>query len=297
MRGRVLRFSNKGLIICLLASALLANSITSAANPPCGLNVAAHLSELICPITVNPDSKIGTETAPLVIKAIPEPKSKAEIAEDNEERQERESTDFWTKVSSGLLALFTLVLAVSTSYLWLETRNLRELSTKQIELAKYSADAAVALQRPIFIIESTSISPSNGNATIKLGNHGRTPAIITKNCFVMELVDALPPQPCYPTGNIEKVDISRIVAPHDLFEISRTSVISPEDWDRVLDQKTKLWVYGYLGYIDFLKKKRRMGFCVAFDPNTPLPWSSIPVNKGNWVQVGPAAYTYDEPDT
>lgn len=245
-------------------------------------------------------SQVGTDETPIVVRATPQPKSTTELAKEKQDREQREHNDDLLVKFNGVLALFTIVLALSTIFLWLETRRLRQLADRQaadmkdsLALTKRSVDAAVALELPLFVIESFTIEPNSATYTISLGNHGRTPAIITETSFVTVLTHALPPSPRYPAHSVDQVEVSRVVEKGHEFPISRSSMLSEDDWNRVLKGETILWAYGYLDYVDFLKMKRRTGFCLAFMPRPDKLYPSTSTSKGDWVQQGPSAYTYD----
>lgn len=285
--------------ICLLVTVFLTSIGADAATP----TQKAHDDNAPSPggsCCLVGSGNAGTDSAPSVVKTLSAPRSEAEVAQEKLDREQRERNDRLLVQFNGILALFTIVLAVSTIFLWLETRRLRMLAGQQAEdmkqslaLTKRSVDAAVALELPLFVVESILVEPKNATLSISLGNHGRTPAIITKTCLLTKLDRALPPKPRYPMNDVEEIAVSKIVETGHEFTISRSSRLSDEDWKRVSDQETILWVYGYLDYVDFLKMKRRTGFCLAFMPRPDKFYPSMPSRSGDWVQEGPDAYTYD----
>lgn len=290
--------------LCLLAAVYMASLDVAAAALAQGQNRTGNAASPGNACCLGIPTKFGTDAAPIVVKTISQPKSDAEVAQEKQDREQRNHNDHLLLAFNGVLAVFTIVLAGSTIFLWLETRGLRTLGKQQAEdmkeslaLTKLSVDAAVALELPLFVIESTQIEPQNSTATVSLGNHGRTPAIITKTCLVAELDHALPPKPCYPMHDVEEIPVSSVVEKGHEFKISRSSTLSENDWKRVFDQQTILWVYGYLEYIDFLKTKRRTGFCLAFMPRPDKFYPSMPSRSGDWVQEGPSTYSYDRTES
>lgn len=194
---------------------------------------------------------------------------------------------------NGILAVFTIALA-------LETRRLRKLARQQasdmqasIRLAERAAETAVALELPLFVIENSGNPELRPKITIKLGNHGRTPAVITADCLVIEVTPSLAPKPCYPMESQVRTASSRIVEQGHSYSIERASALGEEDELRLRRGDGILWVYGYLEYVDFLKNKRVTGFCVAFEPHRHPMYPESPSGGGRWVLEGPAGYTYD----
>ncbi|MBE1161112.1 hypothetical protein [Dyella acidiphila] len=210
------------------------------------------------------------------------------------EKEKKEREDSLLVVFNGLVAVFTFFLALSSGYLWLETRRLRKISNQQgedlktsIALAKRASEVAIALELPIFVIENVTISKMKGTLTINLGNHGRTPAIISSHSLLTQIDQALPLEPTYPMASVIDEVSSRIVEKGHVYEISRDTHLSQDAWKSISERKTILWAYGYLEYIDFLKQRRQAGYCLAYEPNRYD-------NGGKWVLKGPPKYTYDQ---
>ncbi|HUW28601.1 MAG TPA: hypothetical protein VMV97_08320 [Sulfuriferula sp.] len=241
-----------------------------------------------------------TQELPLIVRIIPEKKTNAELLREENEHATKHDFDLWLTIFSLMTTLFTGVLAWFTIQLATESKRLRELAYKQSEdtraslaITKRSADAAIALELPIFIIERISIPTFGGAATIEFGNHGRTPATIISNCFVTELDRHLPSKPMYPEQTVQKLSNPRIVDPGKSYEISRQAGPLQADWMSALEGKLILRAYGYVEYFDFLKERRRTGFCLAF---TPLPNGQTKGRtQGVWSLEGPSTYTYDSP--
>lgn len=246
---------------------------------------------------VSVPQQLGTQETPLIVKISPE-RDEFAAAQEVIERARKDMSDTFLVMSSVLTALFTAVLAVFTIRLAMETKRLRQLADKQSEdtraslaITKRSADAAIAVELPILIIESISIPVLSGHVNIKFGNHGRTPATITSDCIVTKLDQALPSKPRYPMQTVQEVSSSRIVDPDKSYIIFRDAGPSKAEGMLALEGKSILWAYGYVEYIDFLKERRRTGFCLAF---TPLPNGQTEGRTdGVWVLEGPSAYTYD----
>ena len=93
------------------------------------------------------------------------------------------SASFWTAVFTGALTLSTVLLWRATKRLSEGAETQAEDTRKSLAIAKQSADAAVAAQRPWLFIETKILSPltfTEEGPSIKLGfeihNVGNTPA-------------------------------------------------------------------------------------------------------------------------
>ena len=249
---------------------------------------------------------LGTVERPMVVRVLP-----PEIAESEHLSQERERAEKWQLDSrlvtyTAVLAVFTAILAISTIALWWVTTGLRDFAAEQandmkasIAVAKSSAEAAqmaahsaVAAELPILIVEGVACGPGAAQATVRVGNHGRTPAIVTADCLVLTVRPALSDKPRYPIQTLDHPDRPRIVEPKREYSLQRSSTISEEEWKGVLARNEILWLYGYVEYTDYLKARRRDGFCFAFDPRPTVMYPTMPPADGAWVDAGPSTYTY-----
>ena len=232
----------------------------------------------------------GSEKAPLFVETI---KSRDEQIQDDEERKSLHFTDLLMVIFNGLLALFTFALAI-------ETWRLRKLANQQaadmkasIDLARQSSDAALALERPIFILENGNNPVLSPTVTLKFGNHGRTPAVIVANCLVLKIDMKLPENPRYPIASCVIASESRIVDPKNSYEIVRQTILNEASEQALRCDQGILWAYGYLDYIDFLRQRRRIGFCFAFERIANPTYPELASGGGRWVIEGPVAYNYE----
>lgn len=233
---------------------------------------------------------VGTPMSPFVVEPI---KSVDEQRQDEEDRHERHWIDFLMVSFNGVLALFTVALAT-------ETWRLRKLANKQaadmqvsIDLARKSSDAALALERPIFILENSDNPALRPQVALIFGNHGRTPAVIVEDCLVLTVDAALPAAPRYPINSQQRITKSRVVDLGRSYEIVRPSTLDDAAEKNLRRGHGILWAYGYLDYIDFLRQRRRVGFCFAFEPIVDPMYPSAVSGGGRWVNAGPATYTFE----
>jgi hypothetical protein len=198
----------------------------------------------------------------------------------------------WALVAAG--AVSAILLIVQLGYL---RRSVIDTGVAAKAAAR-QADAAIAVERPIFVIEGVMVPAGDAQKAIKIGNHGRTPAIITEDCLVFEFKKELARIPHYPTHSVVQVQQDRVVDPKSVYDIGRRSSFAQEDWDRLLRGETVLWAYGYIDYLDFLKEERREGFCIGFRgariSDADKRYTTLPPSSVSWSRVGPRAYTYNQ---
>ena len=210
---------------------------------------------------------LGTERQPLTVRVLTPDLEASELARLDRERTEKAESDAKLVNYTMMLAVFTAVLAISTIGLWWVTKGLRDFAAEQakdmkssIAVAKQSANAAEAVARsavavdlPILVVENVNCGQRAAQATVRIGNHGRTPAIVISDCLVLSLDRALADQPRYPISCLAKPDRPRIVEAKHVYDLQRPCAVTEDEWKRVFAGETILWAYGYVEYIDFLK--------------------------------------------
>lgn len=171
------------------------------------------------------------------------------------------------------------------------------------EAAMLSAKAAVGVEMPRMVLGRTAFSGGDPPGTIlgggkvnllvQWGNLGRTDGIVVANCLRYEVGLAIKQTPEYPTKTVESVKSTMVVKPEGQFQFSRPFSLSADDSVRLLTGNARLWVYGYVEFVDFMDGVSRVGFCregVAVpDPKDPKA-----VRNFNFTYGGPKAYSYNE---
>lgn len=205
-------------------------------------------------------------------------------------------------IAAVLIASFTYTLARSTDKLWKAGEKQIALGEKAADAARTAADAAnrqatsmVAIELPIFVIKDVQIIDRNHRRgiEIKIGNHGRTPAIITADCLEIRAEKALPRKPRYTAATIFPVLRDKIVECGQIYSFVREIPFSDEEWNEVANGKTTLWAYGYVDYLDFVKRGFREGYCIAFLAKT----GGGLLGGLSWVRSGNSNYTYNRHKT
>lgn len=205
------------------------------------------------------------------------------------------------------LVVVTAVLAGATFLLFWFTKKLAvdadkiskaslDLAAKSAATAARSAATALAVELPLFIIESVRMEKGAGYS-LKFGNHGRTPATVVAH-WINVIVGELPPVAAYALDARTQLQQDRIVENRHVYEIVGKSDLAEESWGQIATQQQSLWAYGYIEYLDFLRTLRREGFCIAFEPKRTganVLHDSMAPDGLSWKRCTNSAYTYARP--
>jgi len=169
-----------------------------------------------------------------------------------------------------------------------------EVAAKAADL---SARTAVSARLPNFAIELVRLNnPNFANDRITFRNYGTTPATIVADCLVLKVASALDAKPRYPLGTVRDIGKDTVVSEGDAYEVWRAGSVSNEDLALVRKGDTLLWAYGYIEYLDFMKIRRREGFCIGFHlarmTSGEKRYTTIAPNSLDWRREGPPSYTY-----
>lgn len=232
------------------------------------------------------------------------------LAANTEKKQEDRFSDFFNvKFTDIIVALFTIIIGIftwklsrSTQRLWETTAtqardNLRaiEATEKAANAAKISADAALGVELPRFVVTSMRLEWDGTEPliSITLTNHGRTEALITGECLIYRKEPALAPNPRYPMHTQRRIDFGKIIKTGESHTIKES--IPTDDINKDSDIPI-IWGYGYIKYRDFLGGKHTSGFVGGAsmqDCGRDIYAGRVGVD---FEQQGPAAYTYEKYD-
>jgi len=233
----------------------------------------------------------STADSPLFVQVVnfPKPEGNIDVTANKGKEDARWITaDQFTALFTGgifLCGIFQLRLFRKTL---LETR-------KAADATRDSADAVVAIELPILIIEGVDINMKMGGFAIRLGNHGRTPAIISSDYLTYKIAaKSLPIKPDYSEDSLNITPTIRVVEPKYECSVGRQFPITQEQWDSILKSDMILWVYGFVEYRDFLKIERRDGFCISIKPVPQKMYTTMEPSSVTWVQDGSAEYNYSK---
>lgn len=216
-----------------------------------------------------------------------------------------ESSEFWNvKATDVVIAGFTVVLAVVTvvlacytAKLWRATKDLvRDTGdTARKELRAY---VKMSHEQPGSTFETDS---GVFRMWIHVKNYGRTPARIT-NALIKHLVvpisDSLPDIPDYTKNTATHEGLTAfLVAGDEAFLSMVFSGVPPDSLRAVALKMHKLWLYGYVDYIDQFGQRHRAGWARLYDPDrdnrTYYPSDEEFAKRSNLVFVEKAGYNYD----
>ena len=212
------------------------------------------------------------------------------------------------KVTDVVIAGFTIVLAVVTAILARYTAKLwgatKDLVTESGDVARKELRAyvKVSYSQPGITMETAS---GVFRVTIQVKNFGRTPARVT-NVLVKHIVllhsGTLPDIPDYGRDTQTSEGLTAfLVAGDEAFLSLVFSGIEAESLSAVERKMNKLWLYGYVDYIDQFGQRHRGGWARLYDPERDnrqrYPSDEDFAKRTNLVFVEKDGYNYDRERT
>jgi hypothetical protein len=251
----------------------------------------------------------GTDQVPFIVKVLPteQPKDESDKEErDRQEKQEKAKTDEKLASETQRLADYTRGLAWFTAllfgvavvqaafFLWqlLEMKRTGRDSTAVANATVTYANAIIQAQRAYVKMSHQSpgiIPDDSGRFQISVGikNYGLTPAKVTDvllSPLVLKSDENLPIPPSYDRqdGPIPKA----FLFTNEEFFYARDYTITREQMASVKDSTAKLYLIGYVDYIDQFNQRHRSGYARVYDP---------PIVQNNLSLVLKDEYNYDRP--
>jgi hypothetical protein len=250
----------------------------------------------------------GSSTDPFFVKIIPPKDDNARAQQEEKERNAKIKADADLANFTGNLASYTSDLAKYTAaliavgviqilifigqliFIWRQ-----ESATKTIERAyvKMSHDPpGLNFEKPIgaFWLRSN------------IKNYGRTPARISDVLITFKILpssDSLPRIPEYQKLPGSRESPKAFLVTEDEFFISALFDMKPVDPVDIDAGVMKLWVYGYVDYIDNFKQRHRAGYARVYQHQADDPsiyaGDEMFKKRSNLVFVTQAGYNYDRP--
>ena len=234
-----------------------------------------------------PDSR-GTEQSPLSVKIVQPPKSEAEAAQEQRDRDERRANESWFVALTRALAVATGGLLIATVGLWYTTARQGHALKQAIETARRSADSAEFIVKTmeataerqqrayVFVkqIDVQSEPPADRHARhiirIMLENTGATATrhMVTSVSWAQFQPD-LRNDFHFPDGQQEPASLG----PRQMMEV-RIADIPADVLSNAEQGSHKLYVWGWVEYNDVFAntQRHRTEFCfrlmVRGDPAT-----------------------------
>ena len=207
------------------------------------------------------------------------------------------SSEGWTAIFTGVLALFTLALVmVSSVQIYFLTRA-DETGRIAADAANLNARAAVGAELPIVFAGTFVVGPAKGSpfsvigqlpsvpiVSLKFHNYGRTPAEMIGYCIVIKIAEKLPDPRVEP--EIFPVAPGTIIKPDGSLPFTYVFQWSEPEQRAIFEGETRLWFYGRMAYMDFLGNRHEIGFC-----SMALPWENN-VLKFVFSSETPSGYVY-----
>ena len=194
---------------------------------------------------------------------------------------------FFDAHATTVVALATAVIAIFTVLLFVATRRIyKHSAVSERAYVKLSH-----LSGPEFG-EGLTINRDRKEAriVIEVKNFGRTPAdvINVALCWrVMPEGQAAPIIPQYPKPENAVGPTAGFLVTNDLFLVWKTfDGISDDQFDKINTGDERLWIYGYVDYIDVFGQWHRGGFARQYDPGRA---------GNNLIFVGQSGYNSDRP--
>ena len=176
------------------------------------------------------------------------------------------------------IVFLTFVLAVIGYFQWLATDTANRHNT-------VTERAYVTMSHRSFSIDDAATARVRVLTRIKISNTGNTPAKITAIQILSRVTEFLPTIPPYQqAATAERVEA--FVSANDWFNLSpRLDLLSTEQWAAVqLNRTERLWLIGYIDYIDKFGNRHRSGYARVYDPDA-----------FTLVLVQTPGYNYDRP--
>jgi hypothetical protein len=184
-----------------------------------------------------------------------------------------------------VLAIFTWALWRSTEKLWLADQEGRADTMESIrqarraaEAAEIAAQAALGIELPRLELECVSLRATAdpftasaiayGSVVVSLKNYGRTPAHLLETQVGFCTDYYLPAVPKYGPSARKPAELGAVVLPRQVksFDLSGRFTINFDGARSIAADEMDLWVYGFVGFRDFLGGRWRSKFCVRYAP-------------------------------
>lgn len=261
-----------------------------------GQSIAAHKQASVPaspPVPIQDDQ--GTDKQPIAVKgtltAIPPSPTPDEVK--NEEVKAKD--DHNLAIATIWLAVLTAALAVIASLqLWLFLRQLKlsEKAARDAETAakaaKASADVLPKIERAyVFVdvsisdLERLSLRPPSYRfqITVRLTNHGKTPAILTR-VRAYSLWSDVPPSQLIPTDRADRqLPPGLVIGSEAFFDVPLPQGVDGSAYDQLMGIETHLYTVGIIEYQDVMGASHHTSFC----------WHTYPVGEEVKISISPSS--------
>lgn len=220
-------------------------------------------------------------------------------AAQQQERQDHafyENPDWWMFVATLGLVLVTAGLVHVTKKLWSATK---ELVDRTIESTKVIERAYVKLSHNPPGVQFNDSAYGEFWVSIHLKNYGQTPATAIE-CVICHAClpsgEKLPAHPNYDVPTAQRSQLQAFLVRDDYAGYAYESRFPPQHLISVKNGSYKLWVYGYIEYVDMFQRRHVAGYGRMYDHRLDIealyPEGEFP-KRSNLVFVTEPNYNYD----
>jgi len=239
----------------------------------------------------------GTEKKPFIVKITPSPKTAAETKQEEEERNAKRRAEEFKQKTDADLAIFTekvadytkalfVVGAIQAAFICFQLLFIwrQEASTRTIERAYVK----MSHNFPGLVRES-ALGPFSIN--MKVENFGNTPSETTDlvlQLFCTDKDELLPDIPHYAPENKNKPPLRAflVAGEHFNYTVGKAFSVPVEVLEKVRIGERKLYLIGYVDYIDKFKRRHRAGYARLFEYHAAT-------DANNLIFVTQKGYNYD----
>lgn len=188
--------------------------------------------------------------------------------------------EWWTAGATVALALVTLILAIYTYRLWRAAREgaqaQAESTREALQVAQRSADAAVtsseallAAERAYLFVEvvqnTVTIDDSfPRQVSVKIWNHGRTPAELTRIRSYMSVSETVPQELLATEDSEQELPAGVGLPPRTALDLTLEVRFNDGQLFQVSTLTKAMYCIGRIEYRDMFGQARATGFCWRF---------------------------------
>jgi hypothetical protein len=238
----------------------------------------------------------GTDQTPFIVKILEPQKAETETARDQEERDNKSSSDWWLVKLTAVLAATGILQFFVFGYQALQLRRtvtaMKEAGKTQSDdmkksivaletaakASKKSADTMNAAERAyVFVavkMPNENIQHSEGGTIqtrfpVKYRNQGKTPAVVSE---IRAMIKLIPISDDYPES-IGEIAIDQLIPPG--IAIGPSSMLWIQVWTNLKSSElaeinggnVRLLCLGCVTYRDIHREDRKTGFCWEYNPS------------------------------
>jgi hypothetical protein len=191
-----------------------------------------------------------------------------EVADRQRDIKAQETMALFTSLLFGLgvLQLFAAGAAVWAAFVAARVTKASERHFRVAERAYINIThkpPGVSVSSLTFTESRDNIGKKEIGFTVSVSNTGNTPAKVTFHNFMLIIGDCLPPVPVYEGSG--GTGVEAFLVKSGSFQVRRKVMQPKSDWDDVSEGKKKLFIVGFVDYIDQFGQRHRTGYARVYD--------------------------------